>query len=251
MLAQSDVTEGIGAKPRTNELSIEASIEASNNAIWFVEYPVRQFMIMYAERCIQYIINLVKDKKVYDYADRWQNFEEVVGLAQSLMIEGIADIAPEDIGITVSLMDTTAQQALVTNMAMEMMKNNQLSYEGAILVIETVRVNYKMGFALMGMFAAQKAEENAAKAEVEHQQAMELQQMQLQTALALQQAKGQSVDQNIMTQGQVDAQLQQQINELKYQTQSALKNQTTQSKIIENKEKLKNEADIEQQKSLV
>jgi len=79
---------------------------------------------------------------------------------------------------------------------------------------------------------------------------MELQQMQLQTALALQQAKGQS-DQNIMTQGQIDAQLQQQINELKYQTQSALKNQTTQSKIIENKEKLKNEADIEQQKSLV
>lgn len=251
MLAQSDVTEGIGAKPRTNELSIEASIEASNNAIWFVEYPVRQFMIMYAERCIQYIINLVKDKKVYDYADRWQNFEEVVGLAQSLMIEGIADIAPEDIGLSVSLEDTTAQQNFVRQMALEMQKNNQLSYEGMMLAIEAVKTNYKFAYCLIGLFASQKAEENAAKEEVLHQQLMEQKQMDLQIAQALQQAKGQSVDQNIMTQGQVDAQLQQQINELKYQTQSALKNQTTQSKIIENKEKLKNEADIEQQKSLV
>lgn len=251
MLAQSDVTEGIGAKPRVNELSIEASVEASNNAIWFVEYPVRQFMVMYSERCIQYILNLVKDKKVYDYEERWNNFEEVVGLAQSLMIEGVADIAPEDIGITVSLEDTTAQQDFVRQLALDMQKNNQLSYEGMMLALETVKTNYKYAYCLIGLFASQKAEENAAQAEVLHQQKMEELQLQRDIAMALQVAKGQTVDQNIMTQGNVDGQLQQQLNDIKYQSQSALKNQTTQGRIVENKEKLKDEADIEQQKSLI
>lgn len=250
-LAQSDVTEGVGAKPRTNELSIEASIEASNNAIWFVEFPVREFVVMYSERCIQYIINLVKDKKVYNYEDRWRNFEEVVGLAQSLMVEGIADVAPEDIGITVSLMDTTAQQEYIKQLCLEMQANNKMSFEGAMLAIETASINYKYAYALMALFVKEQKEEDAAREDMLFKQQQALQKGQLDIAMALQGAKNEGKQGEIQTQGKVDSILQEQINELKFQTQSMLKNQTAQLKKDDTDNKLQKEHDLKQQDSLV
>ena len=250
-LAQSDVTEGIGAKPRTNELSITASIEASNNAIWFVEFPVREFMVMYSERCVQYIINLVKDKKVYDYTERWDNFEQVVGLAQSLMIEGIADLAPEDIGISISLEDTTTLQDWIFALANEMAKQNQVAWDAVGLVIDVARFNWKFAYALLMIAVKERAEENAAKEEMAHQQALELQQGQLQIALTLQGAKTQGSLAEIDKTGQVEAMLAEMVNQLKYQTQSMLKSQTTQSRKEETDNKLQKEHDLKQQESLV
>lgn len=250
-LAQSDVTEGVGAKPRTNELSINASIEASNNAIWFVEFPVREFMIMYSERCIQYIINLVKDKNVYNYEERWKNFEEVVGLAQSLMIEGIADLAPEDIGITVSLEDTSAQVEYIRGLCLEMVKNNQIGFDGAMLAVEVAKINYKFGFAIVALFRKQKEEENAMQQELLHNQQMELQQGQLQIALALQGAKTEGALKEIDKGGQVEAMLAEMVNQLKFQSQSMLKRQTTESRKEETDNKLTTEHNLKQQESLV
>lgn len=251
MLAQSDVTEGVGAKPRTNELSIEASIEASNNAIWFVEFPVREFMIMYSERCVQYIINLVKDKKVYDYAERWDNFEQVVGLAQSLMIEGVAELAPEDIGITVSLMDTTAQQEFVKQLALQMVTNNQVGFDGAMLAIETASVNYKFAYALLAMFRKQKEEEAAQQAEYAHQQQMQLLQMQNQIAINLAAAKSQGTQQEIQVKGQVDNEVNQQLNQAKYQTQAALKAQNNEQRKEETAMRLQLEHNLSNQDSII
>lgn len=250
-LAQSDVTEGVGAKPRTNELSINASIEASNNAIWFVEFPVREFMIMYSERCIQYIVNLVKDKKVYNYEERWKNFEEVVGLAQSLMIEGIADLAPEDIGITVSLEDTSAQVEYIRGLCLEMVKNNQIGFDGAMLAVEVAKINYKFGFAIVALFRKQKEEENAAQAEVVHQQQLELQEGQLKIALALQGAKTEGALKEIDKNGQVEAMLAEMVNQLKFQSQSMLKSQTTNSRMQETDNRLEKEHNLKNQDSLL
>jgi hypothetical protein len=86
---------------------------------------------------------------------------------------------------------------------------------------------------------------------MQHQQLMEQLQMQNQIALNLQGAKGQNEQQAIAAQGQVDSQLQQQINELKFQTQSMLKNQTAELKKEDTDNKLQKAHDLKQQESLV
>lgn len=250
-LAQSDVTEGGVPKPRTAVAAIDASIEASNNAIWFVEFPVRQWLIMYSERVVQHIINLVKEKERYGYSERWDSFTEVVGLANALMVEGVADLAPEDIGLTVSLEDTQQLQEWIFQLANQMATQNQVAWDAVGLVIDVARFNWKYAYAILMLSVKDKAEENSAMADVQHQQAMELQQMQLQTALALQGAKTQGNMAEIQTQGEVDENLNAQINQLKHQSQSDLKEQTTNNRIRETDSKLNKEADIKQQAPLI
>jgi len=250
-LAQSDVSEGMAPKPRTAVAGIEASIEASNNAIWFVEFPVRQWLIMYSERVVQHIINLVKEKQKYGFDERWKSFEEVIGLANSLMVEGVADIAPEDIGLTVSLEDTEQLQEWIFALANQMATQNQVAWDAVGLVVDIARFNWKFAYAILMLSVKDRAEENAAMQDIQHQQAMELQQMQLQTALALQGAKTQGNVAQIETQGQVDGQLNQQLNQMKHQSQSDLKNQTTQNRILETDNKLNKEAEIKQQAPLL
>lgn len=250
-LAQSDVTEGMAPKPRTTVAATDASIEASNNSIWFVEFPVRQFVIMFSERVVQHILNLVKEKQRYGYEERWNSFEEVVGLANALMIEGIADMSAEDIGLTVSLEDTQQLQDWLFQLANQMATQNQVAWDAVGLVIDVARFNWKYAYALLMLSAKYKAEENAAQAEVLHQQQLELQQMQLQTAIALQGAKTQGTQAEIQTQAQADMGINEQLNQLKYQSQSALKQQTTESRKDETNNKLEKEAEIKQQAPLI
>lgn len=249
-LAQNDVTEGQQAKPRTAVAGIEASLEASNNAIFFLEKPARELLIMVGERNVQWQLNVLKEYRKYGHSERWEEYCDVVGLANALMIEGIEDENNESLGISVSLEDTTQLQETVFAMATEMAKNKEISREAQALVLDTVRYSWKYAIALLLLSAEEQAEENAAQADVAHQQAVELQQLQLQTAIALQGAKGETIDKNIMTQGQVDSQLQQQINELKFQTQSLLKKQTTEGRKEETDNKLQKTHDLKNQEAL-
>ena len=61
--------------------------------------------------------------------------------------------------------------------------------------------------------------------------------MQLQTAMMLNQAKGQAKDQNIQTQGQVDQALQDQLTKLKTQSMALLSEQRKGNKMEENNQK--------------
>jgi len=250
-LAQSDVTEGGVPKPRTAVAAIDASIEASNNAIWFVEFPVRQWLIMYSERVVQHIINLVKEKERYGYSERWDSFKEVVGLANALMVEGIAELAPEDIGLTVSLEDTQQLQEWIFQLANQMATQNQVAWDAVGLVIDVARFNWKYAYAILMLSVKDKAEENAAQASIAHQEEIEKLQMQLQISQNLLQTKTQGAVVEIQTQGAVDAQLQQQLNQIKHQSQSDLKQQNTQNRILETDSKLNKEAEIKQQAPLI
>lgn len=250
-LAQNDITEGQAPKPRTAVAGIEASIEASNNAIWFLEKPVREFLIMFGERNLQWQLHMVKEKKVYDYPDRWNEYKEVVGLANALMVEGIEDLDPEDLGITVSLEDTTSMQEYVFQLANEMAKNKEVSRDAVALVVDMNRFSWKYGISILMLSAKEQAEENAAQEELNHKRQMELQQMQLQTAIALQGAKSQGVQAEIQTQGVVDYKLQEQANAEKFNSQSQLKNQNTQNRILENDARENKKAEVENQRSLI
>lgn len=250
-LAQNDITEGQTAKPRTVTAAIEASLESANNAIFFLERPAREFLIMFGERNVQWQLNVLKEYRKYGYSERWEEYCEVVGLANALMVEGIEDENNESLGLTVSLEDTTQMQDYIFALANEMAKNKEISRESAALVVDTVRFNWKYAVALLLLSAEEQAEENAAQADLQHQQQMEVLQMQNQIAINLVAAKSQGVQQEIQVQGAVDNQVNQQLNQAKFQTQAALKDKTAQNRIYENKEKLKDEANIDQQKSMI
>lgn len=236
-LATNNITEGQEAKPRTPVDAINASIAAAKEGLWFVEKPVREFMIMYGERCVQMILNFRKESVKYKFTKRWDEYAEVVGWAQALMVEGIEDLTPEEIGLTVDLEDTTSMQTYIFQLANEMVKNGQLGLEAAGLVMETAKSNFKYAWVLLCLEAKRKEQETADKQDLEYQQQLKLEQTRLQTALALQNAKAQGVNSNLQTQGMIDEQLQQQANQGKYQTQAALTEQKTQSKLQENNQK--------------
>ncbi len=250
-LAQSDVTEGQMAKPRTVTAAIEASIESSNNAIFFLEKPAREFLIMFGERNVQWQLNVLKEYRKYGHSERWEEYCDVVGMANALMVEGIEDENNESLGITVSLEDTRAMRDYVFTLANQMASNKEISRDGLALVVDTLKFNPKYAIALLLLSASEQAEENAAREQLLFQQQLELEQTKLQTALALQGAKNQGEQDSIEKQAIMDSELQKELNNLKYQSQSALKAQTTQGRIIENQEKLKNEKELDAQKSLI
>ena len=250
-LAQNDVTEGQSAKPRVVTAAIEASLESASNAIFYLENPTKEFLIMFGERSIQWQLNLLKEYRKYGEKKRWEEYCNVVGLANALMVEGIEEMNNEDLGITVYLEDTKGMQDYIFQLANEMAKNKEVARDAAALTIDTAKWNPKYAIALLMLAAEEQAEENAVNEDVAHQRQMEVLNMQNEIALNLVAAKSQGVQQEIQVQGSVDSQLQQQMNDMKYQTQSMLKKQTTESRKEETDNKLEKEHNLRQQESLV
>lgn len=237
-LAQSDVSTGEAPKPRTPVEGIKASLEAAKEGIWFIEKPVREFLIMYGERVVQMVLNFVKDKTVYNYEKRWQEFSDVVGLANALMVEGIDELQPEHIGITVSLEDTSAMKEYIFALANEMAKNREISWQAAGLVIDTLKTgSYKYAYALLLMAINEQERVRQQQEELAHQRQMELGQQQLQIAQALQQVKTAGKIEEINAQGNVDAMINEQMNDLKANTMKEQKNQLLNNKLLENEQK--------------
>lgn len=248
-LAQSDISEGQSPKPRTPVEGLQASLQATKEGLWFIEKPVREFMIMFGERCVQMILNFRKETSRYKFTKRWQEFEDVVGLAQALMVEGIEDMNAEEIGLTIELEDTSAWQDYIFQMANQLVKNKEIGLEAAGLVIDTAKYNYKYAWALMCMAVDQRAAIAAQQEALAYNREMEKLQMQLQIAQSLQGAKTQGKLMEIEKQGQIDAQVDTNLNQQKNQTmlqqqqqrgglkmqQDVLKNQLDKDKISHEK----------------
>ncbi len=256
-LAQSDITEGQAPKPRTPVEGIKATLASAKEGLWTVEKAVREFLIMYGERVVQMILNMVKEKDKYGYTDRWDEFADVCGLAQALMVEGIADLEPQNIGISVSLEDTTAMNEYIFALANEMAKNKEVSWQGAGLVIDTLKNgSYKYAYALLMLARNEQERINQQQEELAHQRQMELGKQQLEIAQSIQAAKDAGKAQGIQVQGEVDAKLTEILTTLKTQSQAALMEQRKNSKLEENAQKSdlkksekQTESDLEQQKA--
>lgn len=250
-LAQSDVSEGQAPKPRTAVAGIQASIEASNNAIWFIEKPVREFLIMYGERATQNLIYMIKEKRDYGEDRRWENVVNVLGKTNAMMLEGLADLDMEDIGLNISLEDTSAMADKIEAMAMELAANNKIAWAAVGLVVDQAKINYKYAYALL-MLSVKEYERRAMEMEeLAHQRQLELGNQQLQVAQALQGVKTQGKVAEIEAEGQMQAMLAQQLNDMKYKSQSALKDQTTQNRIIEKNATEEKKAELENTKPLI
>lgn len=214
-LAQNDIGEGQDAKPRTPVAGIQASMAASSNGIWFIEKPAREFLVMFGERCVQFILAMVKERKKYGFVERFNEFSSVIGMANAMMLESVEDMQPEEIGLTVSLEDVTAMKEYYLNLTTKMLTDGQIGKEDVQMIISTIQQDYKYGAMMLNIAAKKQERVQAQKEDLAHKREMELEQIKLQTAQTLVGAKGQAKDKNIQTQGAIDEKLMQIESQLK------------------------------------
>lgn len=240
-LSQNDITEGKAPAPRTPVVGLEEAITSSKEGIWFIEDAVREFFIMFGERTVQQILLIVQDAKKYGYSKRFNELRSVIGIANAMLLEAVEDLTPEEIGLTVSLENTKANQEYVISLATQMADKGEIGRDVVGILIDLVHTNYKYAYVLLMIETKRRKEEMAAQEELAHKRQMELAQVNLQTAVTLTQATGAAKDQNIRTKGEVDSQLQQLGNSLKAETMQKQKQQLKDNRIEQDNNKNQNQ----------
>lgn len=233
-LGQNDLTQ---AKPRTTTAGIEQALTASQNSTWFIEKGVREFTIMFGERTVQHILCMIKERKKFNFKERFNEFAEVVGDANIWMLEGIEDLNPEEIGLTVSLEDTKANQEYVVTIANQMAKEDKVSYDAVGLVMSVVSVNWKYAWALLMVAVKQKERELSHKEDLAFQRQMQLEQEKTKQAMALVAGKAQGKNANIDEQGKIDMMVNDALNRAKSETMTTQKEQLKNNKLQQQAQK--------------
>lgn len=228
-LAISDAREGMDVKPRTTVAAIEESLKASNNATWYIQKAYEEFLKMYAERMVSYILDIMKEAKEYGYTKRRDEFFEVVGVANGLLIEGMEDIMPENIGLTINYVDNSAKKEFIMQLGLEYVKSQQMDEEFLSLIMGVD--NWKYSFVLMRMAIKKRKQEQAHKEELEHMRAMELEGEKRKTIQAQVQEKFKGEIEKIDEKGKVDERLLQIEVQLKTISQSLSKDQIANNRI--------------------
>ncbi len=255
-LAINDVSEGLQPKPRTPLGGIEQASQAADNNIWYIEKAYTWVLIMCAERIVQHVKCICKEKKNFHYEERWKELIDVVGFASGATLEGIEKIPLANVGLSVSNQDTSAVKSLVNQMATQMVTRSQITPAQLELLLDTP--NWKLALYELSVELEEQEEKAAQARQQEFRQQMALEQQRTQTAMALQNNKAQGVNSNIQTQGVIDSQINTQMNAEKAQTMAQQKEQLKQNKIEQDviksqlkQQELREEANIERQAALV
>jgi hypothetical protein len=234
-LAFSPATAGEEVKPRTPVAALEQTIKATDSSRFFIQKGYEDFIKMYGERIVRYILDVAREVDAYMFPDRWEEFMENVGYANGLALEGIKDIDPECIGLTVSYVDNQAKKDFIMQLAMEFVKTKELNEEFIYLLLGVD--NWKYAFVLMRLALKHGRKILAEQEQQKQEYLMQLKEADLKIAQALQQGKSAGVDQNIVTQGKVDEMVNAALNNEKMKAQSQLKNETGLLKERENQQK--------------
>lgn len=245
-LAFSPMTAGEEVKPRTPVAALEQTLKSTNRARFFIQKAYESVICQYGERIVRYIIDIANEVDKYKFPYRWDEFMENVGYANGLAIEGMKEIDPECVGMTINYVDNTAMKEFVMQMAIEYSKTKELNEEFLYLLMGVD--NWKYAFVLMRMAMRKRRSELQEEAAMAHQRAMELKQADLAIAIKLQQAKDAGKDQNIVTEGQVEMMINEKLNEGKYISQSQLKKETDALREKENAQKNELDKDKETHK---
>ena len=234
-LAMSDAREGMDTKSHTTVAAIEETLKSSNNATWFITKAYEEFLKMYAERIIRFIIEIVKEAKEYGYTKRLDEFKDIIGLANGLAVEGMEDVPPESVGMSINYVDNSAKKDFVMQLAVEYVKGGKLNEDFVYLIMGVD--NWKQAFILLRMGIKAMKKEEANERELAQKYAMQQKQADLQIAIQMQQAKDKGRDQNIMTQGQVDAMLEQLLAKLKTDSQKDITDKRTEGRVVQDTNK--------------
>lgn len=222
-------------KPRVNAKGIQEAVNGSENARWFMQKGYESIIKSLAERFVRYILMAGTEAKELGYQDRYEEFKDVLGMTDGLLIEGLEDIAPESIGLNVSYVNNDGKKGFVMKLAENLVAQGKLDED--ILYLLLGADNWKQSFCLMRMSLTKKKKEAAAQAELQHQQIMEQKDADLKIAMALQKAKADGKNSNIGAQGDVDARLTQLEDQLKSRTMASQKEQLKSNRIEQDNNK--------------
>jgi hypothetical protein len=236
----SQLTTALGndpnaTKPRVNQTGIQEASKSSDNAKWFVQKGYEFLIKAIAERFVRYILMCGEEAKELGLTDRYQEFRDILGVTDGLLIEGLEDVPPESIGLNINYVDNSGKKEFVMELAKNYIAQGKLDDDILYLIMGSD--NWKYSFCLMRMSLVKKKKEAAAQAELQHQQTMEQKEADLKTAIALNKSKSDGKNDNIMTQGKVQAMLDEQLNKLKAETIANSKEQLKNNKLEQDNNK--------------
>lgn len=223
------------AKPRVTTTGIQEAVKGSDNAKWFMQKGYEFIIKACAERFVRYILMCGQEAKELGISDRYDEFRNILGVTDGLLIEGLEDVPPESVGLSISYVDNAGKKDFVMKLAENLVAQGKLDEDILYLLLGTE--NWKESFCLMRMSLTKKKKEAAAQQELAHQQKMEEKDADLKIAQALTAAKGQAKDKNIQTQGEIDARLTDLENKLKASTMADQKNQLKNNRIEQDNNK--------------
>jgi hypothetical protein len=223
------------AKPRVTTTGIQEAVKGADNSKWFMAKGYEFMVKGCAERFVRYLLMCAEESKELGITDRYDEFRNVLGTTDGLLIEGLEDVAPESIALNISYVDNSGKKDFVMKLAENLVAQGKLDEDILYLILGTD--NWKESFCLMRMSLTKKKKEAAAQAELQHQQIMEQKDADLRIAKALTAAKGAAKDKNISTQGQIDERLTELENKLKQNTMGQQKQQLLNNKLEQQSQK--------------
>ena len=238
----SQLTTALGndqnaSKPRVATAGIQEAVKGSENSRWFMQKGFEFIIKATAERFVRYILMCGQEAKELHAPDRYEEFKNILGVTDGLLIEGLEDVPPESVGLSINYVDNSGKKEFVMELAKNYIAQGKLDDDILYLIMGSD--NWKSSFCLMRMSLTKKKKEAAAQAELQHQQIMEQKDADLKIAMALNKSKADGKNSNIMTQGKVQAMLDEQLNKLKAETMSESKDQISNNKQKENDQKAK------------
>lgn len=223
------------AKPRVTTSGIQEAVKSSDNAKWFMQKAFEFVVKATAERFVRYILMCGQEAKELNAPDRYEEFRNILGVTEGLLIEGLEDVPPESVGLNISYVDNSGKKEFVMKLAENLVAQGKLDEDILYLILGAD--NWKSAFCLIRMSLVKKKKEAAAQAELQHQQIMEQKDADLKIAMALNKSKADGKTSNIQAQGQVDERLAALEDQLKARTMATQKEQLKSNRIEQDNNK--------------
>lgn len=149
-LGISEASEGVDPKPRTSFGGVQAAMEATSYATYFLEKYYGKIITQTADRLLYYIKSIVDEKDSL----RLKEFQDVVGKANGMALESVKDIPMRKLGLSVANLVTDEQKSFINNYATQMASAGTLDMDTALYI--TMVDNLKYAYAILRMKMKQK-----------------------------------------------------------------------------------------------
>lgn len=237
-LGINEIAEGNAPKPRQSLGAIDMAMQATNKSTFFFERGWDDMTTETAERLTTYI------KKISEEGDteRFEDFKDIVGQANGLLLEEIEDIPLHKLGLSIERSDTDKQIAYIQGLAEKLVNAGMLDVEVLPLLLKIE--NPKYAAVLMIMKYKQKVRQKMEQDEMAHRRALEMKGAELDVELAKYRGKEEAkATISMPAQAEISAQLLQLEGQIKALGQSMLGDQRKNNRIEERAA----QANIEQQ----
>lgn len=226
-LSQNAITEGAGSKPRQNATGINATITASEQAIFFISEPFERVTLDAGTRFLYYFKDIIDEKD----SERKQEFMDIVGEANASAFQAVEDIPYHNLGLDVNNAMTDDQKELVNGLAEKLAAAGVLMPEDVFFIASIDNVKY--AYAILSLKAKQGRQAMADQQQQALQQQMQLEAVKLKTQEAIINAQQVADAKNINISKAWDYKIDEMMNQLKGHFQAAIKDQIGQNKTDE------------------